>query len=205
MWEGLRDVGADEISKHERFFVPLAQSVRELIDATLATDADESDLLAAQQQVEAATAVLRSRQRDHTLGVGLDPDGEPLSWGNVAIGTRNPVAPPLDVVEDSPDHAHLDVELGAAYEGAPGHVHGGYSALVLDHLLGVVASFGRLETAAATGTISLRYQRPTRLGHLHAEAAVERTDGRKIFVAGQIADNEGVTVTAEGVYFVRRS
>ncbi|WP_230973458.1 PaaI family thioesterase [Aeromicrobium terrae] len=185
--------------------MPLAASVRELIDATLLTEVDESDLLAAQQQVDAATALLRGRQRDRPLGVGLDPDGEPLSWGNVAIGTRNPVAPPLDVVEDAPGRAHLDVELGAAYEGAPDHVHGGYSALVLDHLLGVVASFGRLETAAATGTISLRYQRPTRLGHLHAEAEVERTDGRKIFVVGHIADDEGVTITAEGVYFARRT
>ena len=104
------------------------------------------------------------------------------------------------MADDDPSRAHLDVELGAAYEGAPGHVHGGYGALVLDHILGHVASYDNPDTVAATGTISYRYQRPTRLGHLHAAAEIQNTEGRKIFVVGHLADAEGVTVTAEGVF-----
>ena len=91
-------------------------------------------------------------------------------------------------------------ELGAAYEGPPGHLHGGYGALVLDHLLGALASYNDPDTPAATGTISFRYQRPTRLGPVHAEAEIKGTDGRKIFVVGHLADAEGVTITAEGVF-----
>jgi hypothetical protein len=46
--------------------------------------------------------------------------------------------------------------------------------------------------------------RATRLGHLHAEATATSTDGVKTFVAGHLADEEGVTVEAEGVFILPR-
>jgi acyl-coenzyme A thioesterase PaaI-like protein len=91
-----------------------------------------------------------------------------------------------------------DFHLGAAYEGPPGHVHGGVSALVLDHLLGEAASSA--EHPRLTGTISLRYVRTTPLGDLHAEARIARTDGIKTYAVGHVADADGVTVEAEGVF-----
>jgi acyl-coenzyme A thioesterase PaaI-like protein len=199
MWE-FAEVTSEDVARQRRHFEPLAQSVRELIDATLRTEVGDDVVASAQADIEAATARLRGRQRDGTLGVALTPDGEAVSWGNVANGKRNPVAPPLIVQHDSPGRAHLDVKLGAAYEGAPGHLHGGYGALILDHLLGVVASEDNPDTVAATGTISLRYLRPTRLGHVHADAEITSKDGRKIFVVGHLGDAEGVTVKAEGVF-----
>ena len=72
-------------------------------------------------------------------------------------------------------------------------------------LLGFAASQGSPETVAATGTITLRYVRPTRLGRLHAVAEIERTEGRKIFLTGQLADAEGTTVTADAVYIALRT
>ena len=73
--------------------------------------------------------------------------------------------------------------LGRAYEGPPGWVHGGICALVLDHILGEVASEG-LTQPKFTGTISLRYVRGTHLGRLRAEAFVERSEGVKTFARG---------------------
>jgi acyl-coenzyme A thioesterase PaaI-like protein len=143
---------------------------------------------------------LQSHQRVDSLGISVTPDGDTVAWGNVAIGPRNPLAPPLEVVHDGRTRAHVDAHLGAAYEGPPGHLHGGYGALLLDHLLGHVASYGSVDTAVATGTISLRYLRPTRLGPMRAEAEIQDTDGRKIFVAGHLADEEGISVSAEGVF-----
>jgi acyl-coenzyme A thioesterase PaaI-like protein len=195
------EVTSEDVARQRRTFEPLTQSVRELIDATLKTEVDDDVVASAKADIEAATAKLRRLELDGTLGIGLTPDGGSVAWGNVAIGTRNPLAPPIVVEHDSPSRAHLDVELGAAYEGAPGHLHGGYGALVLDHLLGSVASYNHHDTAAATGSISFRYQRPTRLGHVHAEAEIQRTDGRKIFITGHLGDAEGATVTAEGVFF----
>jgi acyl-coenzyme A thioesterase PaaI-like protein len=103
---------------------------------------------------------------------------------------------------DDSGKAWCDFHLGAAYEGPPGHVHGGVAALVLDHLLGEAASDG--VNPRLTGTISLRYVRATRLGQLHAEAITTRVDGVKTFAAGHLADEEGVTVEAEGVFILPR-
>ena len=86
-----------------------------------------------------------------------------MPWGNAVIGIRNPVAPPLAIERDADGSVFTDFHLGAAYEGPPGHVHGGIAALVLDHVLGEAAS-STAEKPRLTGTITLRYLRTTRLG-----------------------------------------
>jgi acyl-coenzyme A thioesterase PaaI-like protein len=199
MWDYAKAT-SDDVARQRRLYEPLTASVRELIDATLRTEVGDDVVASAQADIEAATAKLRDLQHEGPLGIEVTPDGESVAWGNVAIGTRNPLAPPLVVQYESAGRAHLDVHLGAAYEGPPGHLHGGYGALVLDHLLGALASHNDPNRAAATGTISFRYQRLTRLGDLHAEAEIQSTDGRKILVVGHIADAEGLTITAEGVF-----
>ena len=178
--------------------------MRELIDATLRTDVDDEVVRSVKTEIDVAVDRLRSLQREGPLGVSLTPDGEPIGWGNMANGLRNPLAPPLLIQREGHDKAYLDVDLGAAYEGAPGHLHGGYGAFVLDHLFGDVASYGSPDTVAATGSITYRYQKPTRLGRLRAEAEIQNTEGRKIYVAGHLADAEGVTVTAEGIFIALR-
>ena len=44
--------------------------------------------------------------------------------------------------------------------------------------------------------------RATRLGALHTEAVIERVYGVKTFAVGHLADDEGITVEAEGVFVV---
>ena len=176
MWD-FAEVTNEELARQRSRYEPLTDAMRQLIDATLRTEVGDDVVASAKADIDAAAAKLRSIQRDGTLGISLAQDGEYVAWGNVAIGPRNPLAPPLVVQHDSPTRAHIDVQLGVAYEGAPGHLHGGYCALVLDHLLGDLASSGSdFHTVAATGTISLRYQRPTRLGPLHAEAEILKTE-----------------------------
>jgi hypothetical protein len=46
----------------------------------------------------------------------------------------------------------------------------------------------------------LKYLRGTPLGRLRAEAAIERTKGVKTFARGFLADADGPTVEAEGVF-----
>jgi acyl-coenzyme A thioesterase PaaI-like protein len=200
MWE-FSELTHEEAARLRGLYGPLTDSVRELIDATLRSEVGEDLVASAKADIDAAVATLRSRQVDGTLGISLTPDGEPVAWGTIANGERNPVAPPLVVQRDGADKAHVEMELGAAYEGAPGHLHGGFGALVLDHLFGDVASRGNPQTPAATGTMTYRYLRPTPLGQLRAEAEIQSTEGRKIFVTGHLADAEGITVSAEGVFF----
>jgi acyl-coenzyme A thioesterase PaaI-like protein len=198
----LENLGADEVARLRAVYEPLTESVRELIDATIRTEVSAEAVAAAKAEIDAATARLRSKQLDGSYGIRFTTDGDQMPWGNVLIGVRNPVAPPL-VVEQSGDGAvFTDFHLGAAYEGPPGHVHGGVAALVLDHILGAAAS--RPEKPRLTGTITLRYLRITRLGQLHAEARITRTEGVKTYTAGHLADDEGITVEAEGVFIQPR-
>jgi len=46
--------------------------------------------------------------------------------------------------------------------------------------------------------------RATRLGDLHAEARITRSEGVKTYAVGHLADAEGVTVEAEGVFIQPR-
>jgi Thioesterase superfamily len=194
----LGDLTSDEVDGMRAVYRPLAESVRELVDATIRTEVDADEVAAVKAQIDAATARLRARQIDGPFGVRYTTGGDRMAWGNPVIGIRNPIAPPLVIERDSSGAAFTDFVLGAPYEGPPGHVHGGVSALVLDHLLGEAASDG--ETPRFTGTITMRYLRTTRLGRLHAEARIDRTEGVKTYVVGHLADEEGITVEAEGVF-----
>jgi acyl-coenzyme A thioesterase PaaI-like protein len=162
------------------------------------TDIDAVTVAAVKAEIDAATARLRSTQCDGPFGVRYTTGGESMAWGNPVIGIRNPIAPPLTLHRDADDRVFTDFHLGAAYEGPPGYVHGGISALVLDHVLGEVAA--NADNPRFTGTITLRYLRPTRLGRLYAEAGITRTDGVKAYASGHLADDEGITVEAEGVF-----
>jgi acyl-coenzyme A thioesterase PaaI-like protein len=179
-------------------YQPLAGSVRELIDATIRTEVDADEVAAITAEIDAATMRLRATQMDGPFGVRYTTGGDRMAWGNPVIGVRNPIAPPLVIERDESGAAFTDFVLGAPYEGPPGHVHGGISALVLDHLLGEAASDG--ETPRFTGTITMRYLRTTRLGRLHAEARIDRSEGVKTYVVGHLADEGGITVQAEGVF-----
>jgi hypothetical protein len=194
-----QNLSSEEVARLRRLYEPLTRSVRELLDATIRTEADDDAVAAAKAEIDSATARLRSKQLDGAFGVRYNPDGESMAWGNPVIGLRNPAAPPLVINHDPSGLVWADFELGAAYEGPPGHVHGGICALILDHVLGEAASSG-LVKPFFTGTISCRYLRATALGRLHVEAKIARSEGVKIFAVGHLADAEGATVEAEGVF-----
>jgi len=72
-------------------------------------------------------------------------------------------------------------------------------AMVLDELLGAVNAC--LGLGAYTGTLTIRYERPTPIGEeLTFDAWVDRTEGRKVFTVGTISAGDVVTARAEGVF-----
>lgn len=195
------DISNEELERREAVYGPLAAAVRDLVDATIRTTVADEDIRAAQAEIEAIVERLRSQQLPGPAGVRYNSDARSWSWGNAAIGLRNAVAPPLTVVHGDVGHTHADVTLGAAYEGPPGLVHGGVSALLLDHVMGETASAG-FSRATFTGTLTLRYQRGTPLGPIRLEAHIDREEGRKVYVVASISDSEGVTVEADGVFII---
>jgi acyl-coenzyme A thioesterase PaaI-like protein len=177
---------------------PLTQSVRSLIDAVIRTEVGADRIAAAHTHVAAALEILGEQLMPGSYGVRTTPDGSTGPAGNVLIGKRNAIAPPLTVDRDADGLVSTEVELGAAYEGPIGHVHGGVCSLILDHLLGATAH--RPDRPAFTGTLQLRYVRPTPLGLLRAEAWVEHEKGRKTYARGRILCAGETTVEAQGVF-----
>lgn len=196
----LEDLSPEEVTRRTDLYAPFTQSVRELIDAALRTEADDDEVRAAQAEIEAVTARLRSKQIEGSFGVKFDSAGHTRPWGNAVVGLRNPIAPPLAFDRDPEGRSSCDFRLGAAYEGPPGLVHGGVSALILDQALGEACGAGG--RPGMTGGLTITYRRPTRLGRLHCEAWIDKTDGYKTIAKGTIGDGDGVTVEAEGIFIV---
>lgn len=196
------DWSGEDVIRLRAAYEPLTESVRALVDAVIRTEVPLQTVAEVQRDIDAVVQRLRERQISGSFGVRTTRSGESVSWGNAVVGIRNALAPPVVTHRDESGLVWADFELGAAYEGPPGHVHGGVSALILDHLLGEAASPDR--KPRFTGSITVRYLRATRLGRLHAEAIRTRADGVKVFCAGTIRDDDGITVEAEGVFITPR-
>src|SRR5207249_893639 len=193
-------MSADEHDRLAALYGPLTHAVRDLIEATIHTEADQDTIHSARAAIEAVTETLRAEQRGESQAMYHAVNGRPVVWSNAVIGLRNPIAPPLTIHHDGEGaRCWSEFTLGAAYEGPPGLAHGGVCALVLDHVLGEAASEG-LTKPLFTGTITVRYLRGTPLGRLRAEAAVERTEDIKTFVSGHLSDADGITAEAEGIF-----
>ncbi|MGV0853844.1 PaaI family thioesterase [Mycolicibacterium phlei] len=191
-------ISEEEYQRERAVYEPLTEAVRRLIYASLNTGVGPETVAEARERIEAVTALLEAEQRTQVPMLHEDT-GRPLVLANPAVGLRNAIAPPMEVQHADDGRCWSEFTLGAAYEGPPGRVHGGVCALVLDHLLGEAASAG-LTQPKFTGTISLRYHRGTPLGPLRAEAYIDRIEGSKTYARGFIADAEGPTVEAEGVF-----
>ena len=183
----------------EALYAPLTDSLRRLIDITIRSEADSADVTQAHRLIDQAAELLGSRLDPEPFGVRTTTEGRNLTWGNVAIGLRNAIAPPLKIERDDDGRATTELVLGAPYEGPAGHVHGGVCALLLDHVLSATAH--RPEKPAFTGTLTLRYVAPTPLGALRVEAWTDSETDSKTIAKGHILDADGVvTVQAEGIF-----
>lgn len=205
-WEGEYSgevLSTAEFNRLRSIYEPLAESVRALVDATIRTTEDAETLAAVKNDIDAAVQRLRRNQIDGTFGQTLIDNGETVDWGNAVRGIRNAVAPPVVSHLDESGRVTADFHLGAAYEGPPGHVHGGVSAMILDQMLGEAACPDRIPRFS--GSITYKYLRPAALGALHAEAFRTHTEGAKTYCSAYIADTEdAILVKAEGVFILPR-
>jgi acyl-coenzyme A thioesterase PaaI-like protein len=192
-WDSLPD---DQLAA----LTELTAQTRELIAAVLLSDLEADELCAVADQVKALHQRLSTRLRpDPPIGA-IGEDRVVHQLGSPVTGAVNPIAPPL-VMEVLPDGtARAEFTLGPVYEGPPGCVHGGVSAMILDHLCGCAAAANG--TPGMTAGLDLRYRRPTPHSvPLVAQAKTVRVDGRKTFVEGYIAGPDGLhTAEATGVF-----
>lgn len=114
-------------------------------------------------------------------------------------GPWNPMGIAMDVRREG-DEAVAEVELGPAFEGAPGRSHGGIVAAVFDDVLGYLLTL--LRQPAFTGELTVHYLAPTPIGQqLQFRARVTGRDGRKIRSEAEATDAAGkVVARATGLF-----
>jgi len=84
-------------------------------------------------------------------------------------------------------------------EGAPGFVHGGAVATVLDEVLGTVPLL--LGRPAVTANLNIDFRAPVLIGaEVEATAWLVRAEGRKFFVAGELREGETLLAEATGLF-----
>jgi acyl-coenzyme A thioesterase PaaI-like protein len=119
-------------------------------------------------------------------------------------GLANPIAPPLkmSIIDDGDGEYHMEgtVTFGPAYEGPPGHCHGGFVAAMFDELLGFVQL-----APGFTAFLHVDYRRPTPLNkELQLRGWIESVEGRKRTIRGT-CQLDGVLLTeAHGLFIAPR-
>jgi acyl-coenzyme A thioesterase PaaI-like protein len=196
------------IEESERVHGALADDLRRLVDVAIRTEVDEERVARARALVREAELLLGEEASTGPAGIHFNAEGRSWNWGNAVVGVRNAVAPPVRLQWDDDGAVSSAFDLGVAYEGPPGCVHGGVSALLLDHLMGETAS-DRHTRMTVTGTLTLRYEQPLPLGRVRMEARITDVEGRKIVVIAHIGSvRDGVeaapAVTAHGLFIVPR-
>ena len=164
-------MGPEEYERTARVADRLAGSVRDLVAATVLTEIDESLAAEAIAHIKAATEIVASRRLvEDSYGVRFGADGTKRNWGNAVSGRRNPGAPPV-VLQHDAESTWTDVDLGPAYEGPAGLVHGGIIAAILDQVLGSAAEDAG--HPGMTGTLTIRYLTGTTLGPVRVQARLD--------------------------------
>ncbi|MDL9938803.1 PaaI family thioesterase [Gordonia sp. ABSL1-1] len=195
------DIDVEELRRRTEVATGLAGRVRELVAATVVTDVDDHAIAAAQRHIEAATALLSQQRLPGSFGVRFNTDGTKRVWGNAVVGARNPIAPPVQLVDEG-DHLWAEFDLGPAYEGPAGLVHGGVVAMILDQVLGSAAEHAG--APGMTGTLTIRYEQGTKLGPVRVEGRLDRVEGVKSIAVGTVSTPDGVCARAEGIFILPR-
>jgi acyl-coenzyme A thioesterase PaaI-like protein len=179
----------------------LAAELRRVTSAMVGTPLTEADIEAAAAAVKAVADRL-----DQVAGPGRrmraqpDPAGHPQDFfpTSPVIGFANPVAPPV-VVEAVDGELRGTASFDYQYEGPPTCVHGGVLAMVFDEMLGAANIMAG--SPGMTGTLTIRYRRPTPLRTpLRLEARFLERDGRKIRTWGAMYHGDVLTAEAEGIF-----
>ena len=182
----------------KRAFADALREILEELDATAAPpEAFEADTVRLR---ELASEFRKFPPSPRASGLGAVTGMETFHDRSPVVGLTNPLAPPARY-EHHPDEQCVrgEVEFGKAFEGAPGIVHGGFLAALLDEVLGVVTSYSG--DPGMTREYTLHYHRPTHIKMpLRFEARFDRREGRKIFVSAQLWEGETLTVTASALF-----
>jgi acyl-coenzyme A thioesterase PaaI-like protein len=158
-------------------------------------------LHAVAQEIEQLTFRL-GRGRDEGPGYRPRSHGDYLPRSPI-VGEASPLSPRLDGDVVARDDGSPAVEargtFGAAYEGPPSFVHGGWVACAFDEVLGIANIVSG--NPGMTARLTVHYRKPTPLfRELVLRAWVERVEGRRIMSRAEMYDGDTLTAEAEGLF-----
>jgi len=153
-------------------------------------------------------SALTNEKRERSFGVVNDRSetsvgsgfeygaGNALSYRPIS-GNGNAVSPQMKYFQGN-DHIIGNVTFGAAYEGPPSLVHGGYIAACMDEMFGIAVSHSHIKEPCMTGTMKVIYRAPVPLHQeITYKAWTEKEEGRKVFAKCTVIDARG-TLCCEG-------
>ncbi len=164
-------------------------------------DVEPATLRAVAEEVQQLTFRL-GRGRDEGPGYRPRTHGDYLPRSPI-VGEASPLSPRLDwelaARPDGSPAIEARGSFGAAYEGPPGFVHGGWVACAFDEVLGIANIAAG--NPGMTARLIVHYRKPTPLFHdLRLEAWVDRVEGRRIMSRAEMYDGETLTAEAEGLF-----
>ncbi len=182
----------------------LAAELRRISNTLCDSEANEEDILALAEIIGEKADFLQTPERQEARGdpaASIVPGMETFYDRGPIAGRSNPISPPASLGIDVDARRVVgEVEFGRAFEGAPGCVHGGFVAAVLDEALGMACIFGG--GPAMTAELTTRFLRHTPIETpLKIEAKLEGVEGKKVRTSGRVT-SEGVTVVDSTGLFI---
>lgn len=181
----------------------LAAAVRRVNNTLCDSQASEFEILAMAELIDEKADLLSNslgEQGGDASAPSLVPGMETFFDRGPVAGQSNPISPPASFEIDIEARRVVgEVEFGKAFEGAPGCVHGGFVAAVLDEALGMACIFGG--GPAMTAELTTRYLRHTPIETpLKIEAELERVDGKKVRTKGKVTAGGVTLVDSTGLF-----
>lgn len=180
----------------------LANALRMVLQHAATSTADDDVFVAAASAVEAAATTLEPGP--HGRSYHGSAEGA-VGGAHHGFVSHSPVTGPLNALAESvkleigETEVVAEVSYGDAYEGPPGHLHGGMVAAIFDEVLGFAQALSG--NPGMTGKLEITYRAPTPLHTpLRVVGRYERTEGRKIFTHGTIHAGERLCAEARGLF-----
>ena len=198
------------MEERDRSANALADELRRAIAELVCNEVPLERLTRARELAASLCVELEGPRRPRWYDADSDP-GDPSADARLAyltqspiIGGANPIAPPMTLRRpgaraDGSAMVRATATLGAAYEGPPHGVHGGWVAALFDDVLGQAQRLVR--KAGVTASLRVRYRAITPLDEeLLFEAWIHEDRGRRVVARATCHAGETLTADAEAIF-----
>jgi len=157
---------------------------------------------AANPSPEVADRAIEMLEELNDLLAGAEvPEWQVPAWSQRGLASRGSITvPPITVTEVDGDQITATVRMSRYHLGGGAAAHGGQVGVVFDYVL---AATGLIiaESPMRTAYLNINYRSLTPLDtDLVATGRVDRIDGRKIYIRGELRDGDRLCADADSMF-----